>query len=102
MKKIKKKIYAASIGLGFGLLHAKVFKQNKFTQLVCVNDFNNKKKKLAMFLKTEFVMNADEIFKNKKINLLSIASFDNYHFEHLSKAIKNGKNLENRDLIWFC
>ena len=93
MKKIKKKIHAATIGLGFGFLHAKVFKKNKFTKLVCVNDFNVKKRKLALFLKTKFVKNANEIFKNKKINLVSIASFDNYHFDHLYKAIKNEKNI---------
>ena len=93
MKKIKKKIHAATIGLGFGLLHAKVFKKNRFTKLLCVNDFNDNKKKLALFLKTKFVKNVNEIFKNKKINLVSIASFDNYHFDHLYKAIKNGKNI---------
>ena len=54
MKKIKKKIHAATIGLGFGFLHAKVFKKNRFTKLVCVNDFNVKKRKLALFLKTKF------------------------------------------------
>ena len=56
-----------------------------------MNDFNDNKKKLALFLKTKFVKNVNEIFKNKKINLVSIASFDNYHFDHLYKAIKNGK-----------
>ena len=43
MNKIKK-IYAATIGLGFGLSHAKVFKKNKNTELVCVNDLNKRKK----------------------------------------------------------
>ena len=43
MSKIKK-LYAATIGLGFGLSHAKVFKNNKNVKLVCVNDLNVKKK----------------------------------------------------------
>ncbi len=93
MKKTKKKIYAATIGLGFGLSHAKVFKENRFTKLVCINDFDKKKKKLAELLNTNFVKNTKEIFENKKINLVSIASFDNYHFDHLSQAIKNKKNV---------
>ena len=42
MQKIEK-IYAATIGLGFGLSHAKVFKNNKNVKLVCVNDLNIKK-----------------------------------------------------------
>ena len=92
MSKIKK-LYAATIGLGFGLSHAKVFKNNKNVKLVCVNDLNVKKKKLAESLKTTFTQKSNFIFDNKKINLVSIASYDNYHFQHLLKAIKNKKNI---------
>ena len=92
MSKIKK-LYAATIGLGFGLSHAKVFKNNKNVKLVCVNDLNLKKKKLAESLKTTFTQKSNFIFDNKKINLVSIASYDNYHFQHLLKAIKNKKNI---------
>ena len=92
MNKIKK-IYAATIGLGFGLSHAKVFKKNKYTELVCVNDLNKRKKKLAKSLKTNFTQKTNSIFDNKKINLVSIASYDNYHFQHLLKAIINKKNI---------
>ena len=88
MSKIKK-LYAATIGLGFGLSHAKVFKNNKNVKLVCVNDLNLKK--LAESLKTTFTQKSNFIFDNKKINLVSIASYDNYHFQHLLKAIKNKK-----------
>ena len=90
MSKIQKKIYAATIGLGFGLSHAKVFKKNKYSELVCVNDLKIRKK-IAKSLKTIFTHNSNFIYNNKKINLVSIASFDNYHFQHLLKAIKNKK-----------
>lgn len=92
MKK-NKKIYAATIGLGFGKTHASTFKKNKFSKLICVNDKDIRKKKLAKNLNTEFVKNTKHIFNNKKINLISIASYDNYHFKHLYKAIKNNKNI---------
>ena len=53
MSKIKK-LYAATIGLGFGLSHAKVFKNNKNVKLVCVNDLNVKKKKPMETKKKKF------------------------------------------------
>ena len=48
MKKIKNKINAATIGLGFGFLHAKVFKKNRNYKTELLNSFiycikNNKK-----------------------------------------------------------
>ena len=36
--------------------------------------------------------NEKDIFYNKKINLVSIASYDNYHFNQLVKAIKFNKH----------
>ena len=92
MKKIKE-VNAATIGLGFGQTHANVFNKNKFSKLICVNDKNFKKKEIARNLKTVFVENTNNIFNNKKINLVSIASYDNYHFDHLYKAIKSKKNI---------
>ncbi len=93
MPKTIKTINAATIGAGFGALHAKVFKEHKNTKLLYINDFNKKKKLIAKKLKTTFVNNADFIFKDKTINLVSIASYDNYHFVHLLKSIKNNKNI---------
>ncbi len=88
-----KKIFAATIGLGFGKIHAQVFNKSKLTKLICVSDKNIKKKMIAKSLKTVFVENTNHIFNNKKINLVSIASYDNYHFQHLYKAIKSNKNI---------
>ena len=39
-----KKIFAATIGLGFGKIHAQVFNKSKLTKLICVSDKNIKKK----------------------------------------------------------
>ena len=44
-----KKIFAATIGLGFGKIHAKIFYKSKLTKLICVSD-KNKKKKLSLNL----------------------------------------------------
>ncbi len=90
---MKKIIYAATIGVGFGYLHAKVFKENKNTKLLYINDLQKKKKIIAKKLNTTFLHNSNSIFKDKKINLISIASYDNFHFNYLLKAIKNKKNI---------
>ncbi len=37
--------------------------------------------------------NEDKIFLDKEINLVSIASYDNYHFSQIVKCIKNKKNI---------
>ena len=39
------------------------------------------------------IVTSDEetIFKDKQINLVSIASYDNYHFDQILKCLKNEK-----------
>tara|TARA_A100001015_G_scaffold248237_1_gene285514 strand:+ start:569 stop:1579 length:1011 start_codon:yes stop_codon:yes gene_type:complete len=92
-QKKNKKINAATIGLGFGLTHALTFKKNKLVNLVNITDTNKKKKIYEKKLKTKFVKNENLIFSNKKINLVSIASYDNYHYKQIIKAIKFKKNI---------
>ena len=43
--------------------------------------------------KIKYCENENEIFKDKQINLVSIASYDNDHYSHASKAILNNKNV---------
>ena len=92
MLKTIKTINAATIGVGFGVLHAKVLKSIKILSYF-ISMILRRKKLIAKKLRTTFVNNADTIFKDKTINLVSIASYDNYHFDHLLKAIKNNKNI---------
>tara|TARA_X000000950_G_C13908464_1_gene657979 strand:- start:3160 stop:4179 length:1020 start_codon:yes stop_codon:yes gene_type:complete len=93
MFKKSKSVYAATIGLGFGLNHAKVLKNNKHVKLISISDIDVKKKIYAKMLNTSFKVNLNSIFKNKKINLISIASYDNYHYKHIVQAIRNNKNI---------
>ena len=41
------------------------------------------------------IITSDEnlIFKDKSINLVSIASYDNYHFTQILKCIRHNKNI---------
>ena len=91
--KNNKKINAACIGLGFGMTHAKVFKKNKHVNLINVSDIDLKKKNYSKILNTKFIENENEVFKNKKINLVSIATYDNFHYTQIIKGIKSKKNL---------
>ena len=89
----KRRINTATIGLGFGLTHAKIFMKNKLTNLINISDINTNKKKYEKILKTKFLKNENLIFENKDINLVSIASYDNCHFHQILKAIKFRKDI---------
>ena len=89
------KIVAAIIGAGVGLKHLAAINnyKNSLVKIICET---NKKK--AEFLKNKFpkikiTNNEDDIFLDKEINLVSIASYDNFHFPQIIKSIKNNKNI---------
>ena len=46
-KKSTEKINAAVIGLGFGLVHAEIYKKNKYCNLIYLCDFNKKHEKMS-------------------------------------------------------
>ena len=53
-------------------------------------DTNGLKKKFP----NKIITNNDNlIFKDKDINLVSIASYDNYHYKQIIKSLKNNKNI---------
>ena len=91
--KSKKILQTGCIGLGFGLNHAKTFKKNKFCNLVSICDKKRKYKKQADLLNCEFTLNPEKIINNKKIDLISIATYDNFHFNQIMNSLKNKKNL---------
>ena len=89
-----KKINVGVIGLGVGMIHAETIYKNPACKLVAVCDKNKKKLKLAKkkFSEIMFFENSDEIFNNKSIQMVIIASYDNFHADHILKAIKNKKH----------
>ena len=54
-------------------------------------------KKLQILKKNipKMIVTSDEetIFKDKQINLVSLASYDDYHFDQILKCLKNEKNI---------
>lgn len=89
-----KKLNVAVIGIGVGITHAEYYLKNKLCNLKIVCDFNKKKishfKKKYKNIKTTY--NEDDIFKDKTIDLVSLASFDSYHFSQILKCFKYKKH----------
>ena len=89
------KINAAIIGMGIGQKHFEAIEgyRNSKVTIICEKD----KKKISQLKKKypqkKIVSNENEIFKNKEINLVSIASYDDSHFRQIIKSIKTKKNI---------
>jgi len=93
---IKKKLMNVGIiGLGVGAHHIKAFEKNKYTNITSICDFN--KNTLKNFRKiypnVKASLNSNDIFEDRSIELVSIASNDDYHFEHILQAIKYNKHI---------
>jgi predicted dehydrogenase len=90
---MKNRINVGVIGLGVGAKHARILYSNKKVNLISLCDFNNKKINLykKMFKNCKFTTNSDDIFKNPNIDIVIIASYDNFHAKHILQAIKYNK-----------
>ena len=89
-----KKINCAVIGLGVGLKHAIVIEKLKYANLKIICDLDRKKlnKYSKKFLGSKCIVNDNSIYTDPDIDLVVIASYDNYHFSQIKKCIKNKKN----------
>ena len=89
------KILAGIIGLGIGEKHLEAIEslnKNYFVKVLC-----EKNKKKISYLKKKYpnkiiTSNEDLIFEDKEINLVSICSYDDYHYSQIVKSIKNNKH----------
>ena len=91
---MSRKINAAIIGLGIGLKHFSAINSVNNSKVVGIYDLDKKKSFLlkAKYPKLKIFNNENEIFKDKNINLVSIASYDEHHFRQISKCIQKEKN----------
>lgn len=90
-----KMINCAVIGMGVGERHANFYQKFKKTKLLKIYEINKiKVKKLKKkFPGVKFVKNENEIYRDKNIHLVSIASYDNFHCNQIIQCIKNNKNV---------
>ncbi len=89
------KVIAAVIGMGIGEKHLRAidgFLGSK-VKIIC-----EKNKKKIQMLKKKYpdkiiTSNEESIFLDKQINLVSIASYDNYHYNQILKCLRFNKNI---------
>lgn len=89
------KINAAIIGTGIGIKHLEAIEGYKKSKVSIICE-KNKKKFLELkknYPKIKITNDENQIFLDKKINLVSIASFDNFHFSQIVKCFKSNKNI---------
>lgn len=90
-----KKINAGIIGFGIGQKHFEAINNYKKTKVKIICEKNLEKIKLVKkkFPNIKITKNEDEIFLDKEINLVSIASYDSDHYSQILKCVKNKKNI---------
>lgn len=90
-----KKINVAIIGLGVGKKHLEVIKKihNCTIDTVCDFDVKKLKEKHILALKATKTNNYREILDNKNIELVVIASNDNYHANQVVEFVNSGKHV---------
>lgn len=91
---MKKKFNIGVIGLGVGERHIESF--IKFgCKVKKIFDFDRKKMLLIKkkYPSIEICKKEDDIFIDDNIDIVSIASYDNYHYKQILKAIKFKKNI---------
>ena len=92
------RVIAAVIGMGIGEKHLRAidgFMGSK-VKIIC-----EKNKKKIQILKKKYpdkivTSNEEIIFLDKQINLVSIASYDNHHYNQILKCLRFNKKYNNR------
>jgi len=90
-----RKLQCGIIGLGVGSKHLQTLDINKLCNVKSICDLDLKKlsfykKKYPNIITTDNYM---EIIQDSEIDLVCIASYDNFHTEQLIQAIKKNKNI---------
>ena len=89
------KLNVGIIGLGVGEKHIKSFQSHNNCEVVTLCDFaNDKRKEISIkYPEIKIINNALTILEDQNINIVSVASFDNYHYKQIISALKNGKHV---------
>jgi len=91
----ERRISVGIIGLGVGRYHLEAFKTHNTCRVKSVCDFDGTllSRVRKKYPDLEISRDADDILKNPDIDIVSIASYDNYHFEQIVSALENGKDI---------
>ena len=88
------KLKAGIIGLGVGEQHIAGYNAHPQCEVTRVCDLSDQKLEevLAKYPRLKVTRDAREILEDPEIDVVSIASFDDAHYEQAVQAIKNGKH----------
>ena len=86
---------AGIIGLGVGEAHIRGYNVHPDCEVVALCDFSDEKLVMAgeRYPGMKITRHASEILKDPQIDMVSIASYDNYHYEQVKEAISNNKHI---------
>ena len=93
--KTKRKLNVGIIGLGVGEQHIAGYHNHPNCKVVALCDFSEEKYKMAKekYPGMKVVRDADELLNDPYIDVVSIASYDHYHYEQIIRAIENDKHV---------
>lgn len=83
------------IGLGVGEKHIADFESHPECEVVALCDMSEDRLAVAKkkYSGKKFMKDANELIDDPGVDVVSIASYDNYHFEHVKRCIENDKHI---------
>lgn len=86
---------AAIIGSGIGLKHLEAIENYKSVKVKFICEKNHKRslKLKKKFPHIKIINNDSDIYKDESVKLVSIASYDNFHYTQILKCIKHKKHI---------
>lgn len=83
------------IGLGVGEKHIEGYERHKDCEVAVLCDFSQEKLSLARkkYPHVKVTENANSVLEDENIHVVSIASYDNFHYEQIVKAISCDKHI---------
>jgi len=95
MKNENKRLKVGIIGLGVGEQHIAGYHSHPGCKVTVLCDFSEEKyiKAKEKYQGIKVVKDADEVLEDPDIDVVSIASYDNYHYKQIIKAIDNDKHV---------
>lgn len=90
-----RKLKAGIIGLGVGESHIQGYESHPGCEVAVLCDLSEEKLKTAgqKYSGKRLTRDANEVLKDPDIQIVSIASYDNDHYDQIAKAIESGKHI---------
>lgn len=89
------KVNIGIIGLGIGEQHLIGYKKSKFVDSISICDFNKKKlNSISEKYNIKKIYKTDEeMINDKNLDVISIASYDQFHFNQIVSSLRNNKHV---------